>query len=148
MDCPGRGYSLFQKITHSHIPMKKIYITLNHKSRFMAPKVGEFRYLDRHQRLLWKSRPFETTEELSDEMNNALEYVERYAITPARVRFISLEEPDQEQGQEASPSQNQTPEAINPPESTEGIIAEFETPKRGRGRPPKKNLAKALAALT
>ena len=129
--------------------MKKIYITLNHKSRFMAPKVGEFRYLDRHQRLLWKAKPFETIEELSDEMNNALEFVERHAITPARVRFITLEEEEEAPQAEVIPTQEPSlplPEENDFSHPSERFSAELPSfpPKRGRGRPPK-NLAAALA---
>ena len=127
--------------------MKSHLVTLNFKTRFSLPKVGNFHYSHEHEILVWRGEEYTDADSLAAAVNEALTYVESIGMEPRIIRVMSLDKPDaqsvedpdagnesQEQPQEDAPSSDLPEQSNHEPALVE---------PRKRGRPRKRLLTSA-----
>lgn len=123
--------------------MKKHLVTLNFKTRFSLPKVGNFHYSHDHEILVWKGQEYTDADNLAAAVNEALTYVESIGMEPRIIRVMSLEQKEEAEAEKPeviTPAQNEQITESTEPASEIISSPELATEQRKRGRPRKRLL--------
>lgn len=123
--------------------MKKHLVTLNFKTRFSLPKVGNFHYSHDHEILVWKGQEYTDADSLAAAVNEALTYVESIGMEPRIIRVMSLEQKEEAEAKKPeviTPAQNEQITESTEPASEIISSPELATKQRKRGRPRKRLL--------